>query len=532
MLVVSPGSEVVSSTSGSWNGDPAQGGEWQPGSETTREITSTPETQTRNGIRTNVVEDFVESRNDRVVSVSVIPWIRAQNITIDAVNLKPDTFHYVFFDQENVNKFTRPFSADYSQDGGTTVASGLKTDGNGRLRAVFELPNDGTDRFATGQRELKLTSSFYNESNPSSGGSSEFSAQGLLQTNQTEITSTRNGRTVIQSTSSNREIARRGEIMNSTETDTDPPVIDTDEDPGQPPPPTGGGTGDTDPTGFPIEGTDEALPLDFDFDLTMFDFSFIGWFDPLAQSFLVDKTGGMFITEIDVFFKTKDESLPVSVEIRNMVNGYPGQIILPFSQVSKNPADVNTSQDGSVATTFTLPSPVFLEENQEYCFVVLSNSNKYEAFISRMGETDLATGQTISGQPYAGSLFMSQNASTWTAEQTDDLKFHLKYARFDNTKIPAIKFNNKALPVAELQNNPIESFSGQNYVRIYSYGHGLYDASSNSVIAGATGDATGGIINLEAEGAMTLVSGSLPACLLYTSPSPRDGLLSRMPSSA
>ena len=513
---VTTGSEVVSSTSGSWNGDPAQGGEWQPGSETTREITSTPETQTRNGIRTNVVEDFVESRNDRVVSVSVIPWIRAQNITIDAVNLKPDTFHYVFFDQENVNKFTRPFSADYSQDGGTTVASGLKTDGNGRLRAVFELPNDGTDRFATGQRELKLTSSFYNESNPSSGGSSEFSAQGLLQTNQTEITSTRNGRTVIQSTSSNREIARRGEIMNSTETDTDPPVIDTDEDPGQPPPPTGGGTGDTDPTGFPIEGTDEALPLDFDFDLTMFDFSFIGWFDPLAQSFLVDKTGGMFITEIDVFFKTKDESLPVSVEIRNMVNGYPGQIILPFSQVSKNPADVNTSQDGSVATTFTLPSPVFLEENQEYCFVVLSNSNKYEAFISRMGETDLATGQTISGQPYAGSLFMSQNASTWTAEQTDDLKFHLKYARFDLTKIPAIKFNNKALPVAELQNNPIESFSGQNYVRIYSYGHGLYDASSNSVIAGATGDATGGIINLEAEGAMTLVSGSLPANGTYS----------------
>ena len=27
-------------------------------------------------------------------------------------------------------------------------------------------------------------------------------------------------------------------------------------------------------------------------------------------------------------------------------------------------------------------------------------------------------------------------------------------------------------------------------------------------------------------------SGALPTCLLYTSPSPRDGLLSRMPSSA
>ena len=513
---VTTGSEVVSSSSGSWSGDPAQGGTWEPGTEVTREITETPETQTRSGIRTNVVEDFVESRNDRVVSVSVIPWIRAQNITIDAVNLKPDTFHYVFFDQENVNKFVRPHSADYSQDGGTTVASGIKTDGNGRLRAVFELPNSGTDRFATGQRELKLTSSFFNESNPTSGGSTEFSAQGLLQTNQTEITSTRNGRTVIQAASGSREIARRGEIMNSENVDEDPPPVDNGEDPGATEPPTNtSGGGDNSNTNFPIEGADIQLPLDLDLDLTLWDFNFMGWFDPLAQSFLVDKTGGMFITEIDVYFKTKDESLPVSVEIRNMVNGYPGQIILPFSQVSKNPADVNTSQDGSVATTFTLPSPVFVEENQEYCFVVLSNSNKYEAFISRMGETDLVTAQTISGQPYAGSLFMSQNASTWTAEQTDDLKFHLKYARFDTTKIPAINFNNKALPVAELQNNPIESFSGQNYVRIYSYGHGMYDTSSNAVIAGATGDATGGVINLEAEGNMT-AGGSLPANGTYS----------------
>ena len=163
------------------------------------------------------------------------------------------------------------------------------------------------------------------------------------------------------------------------------------------------------------------------------------------------------------------------------------------------------SQDGSkAATTFTFPSPVFLEQGQEYCFVVLSNSNKYEAYISRMGETDLATGQTISGQPYAGSLFASQNASTWTAEQTDDLKFHLKYARFDISKQPVIKFNNKALEMSPLQDNPIETYAGQNYVRVYAYGHGMYDNSSNAVIAGVTGEKTGAVINLEAEGNMVL----------------------------
>ena len=217
--------EVLSTSSGSWSGDPAQGGEWVSGTEVSREITSTIETQSRTGIRTTVVEDFVEDRNDRVVSISVIPFIRAQTIEIDAVNLKPDSFHYVYFDQQDVNRFVRPFNATYSQDGGTGVTSGIKADGNGRVRAYFDLPNNDVDKFPTGQRELKVTSSVYNESNPSSGGSAEFSAQGLLQTNQTEIISTRNGRTVIGSVSGNRQISRRGERLNSRNVDTDAPPI-------------------------------------------------------------------------------------------------------------------------------------------------------------------------------------------------------------------------------------------------------------------------------------------------------------------
>ena len=116
-----------------------------------------------------------------------------------------------------------------------------------------------------------------------------------------------------------------------------------------------------------------------------------GWGDPLAQSFLVEASGGMMMSSIDLFFQQKDTNLPVSVDIRNMVNGYPGQTIIPFSTVTKNPADVNISTDGSTATTFTFDSPVYLEEGREYCFVVYSNSNEYECFISRMGETDLAT---------------------------------------------------------------------------------------------------------------------------------------------
>ena len=129
--------------------------------------------------------------------------------------------------------------------------------------------------------------------------------------------------------------------------------------------------------------------------------------DPLAQSFLCEASGGMMITSIDLFFQAKSTHMPVSVEIRNMVNGYPGQTVLPFSVKTLNPDAVNLSGDGSAATTFTFDSPVFINDNEEFCFVVYSNSNDYECFISRMGEPDLITGETISGQPYACLLYTS-----------------------------------------------------------------------------------------------------------------------------
>ena len=40
-----------------------------------------------------------------------------------------------------------------------------------------------------------------------------------------------------------------------------------------------------------------------------------------------------------------------------------------------------------------------------------------------MGDVEKSGNRTISEQPYAGVLFKSQNASTWTADQYEDLKF-------------------------------------------------------------------------------------------------------------
>ncbi|MGA1047994.1 MAG: hypothetical protein ACO3UU_08275, partial [Minisyncoccia bacterium] len=113
-----------------------------------------------------------------------------------------------------------------------------------------------------------------------------------------------------------------------------------------------------------------------------------------------------------------------------MLNGYPTQDILPFSEIVVDPSEINISDDGSIATAISFKSPVYLEGGKDYCIVLSSNSTKYNVFISRVGEVDLLTQNFISNQPYLGSLFKSQNASTWEPSQWEDLKFILYRADF------------------------------------------------------------------------------------------------------
>jgi len=156
--------------------------------------------------------------------------------------------------------------------------------------------------------------------------------------------------------------------------------------------------------------------------------------DPLAQSFFVDPViypNGLFIKEIDIFFASKDNAIPVILQIRENVNGYPSNTEI-LAEVLKPASQVSTSQDGSVATTFSFPSPVYLKPG-EYSIVLISNSNKYEVWVAEIGEKEISTNTLISEQPYVGSFFKSQNASTWTAEQTQDLKFTIKMCNFTGT---------------------------------------------------------------------------------------------------
>ena len=146
------------------------------------------------------------------------------------------------------------------------------------------------------------------------------------------------------------------------------------------------------------------------------------------------------------------------------IDGIPAYLIkkvarpsITFGEVVLDPSEVVLSEDGSKATTFTFPSPVYLEGGGEYCLVLLSASNEYYVFISRMGEEDITTVNAadsekiiVSSQPLLGSLFKSQNGATWDPSQLEDLKFNLYRADF-TTETGRVNFYNPDLEVGNRQ---------------------------------------------------------------------------------
>ena len=158
--------------------------------------------------------------------------------------------------------------------------------------------------------------------------------------------------------------------------------------------------------------------------------------DPLAQTFFVNENvnpKGIFVSAIDVFFSSKDGTLPVTLELRIVRDGYPTEDIILGSQVTKNPDDITIGAPNTpLPTRFTFDRPIFLEPDQ-YSMVLLTNSTEYNVFIATVGQNRLDTGQSVVGQPYLGSLFKSQNASTWTADQFSDLCFVIHKCDFDTS---------------------------------------------------------------------------------------------------
>jgi hypothetical protein len=393
--------------------------------------------------------------------------------------------------------------------GTVTPTNILITNDHGEIAGIFHIPNTDAIRFRTGVKEFRLTDLPNGLTNFTTIANIQYEASGTLETTQKTITTTRTIR-LIQNISQNS-----GTIINQTF----PPAPTTN-------PPSGGGStivgfipgqgfifqqpGDVtqNPTFTPpgsaiIQpvGTETgAQPISGTINdgvggtLTGFTpgvgFNFASYgVDPLAESFKINKDGGLFLTQVDLYFYSKDQTIPLTIDIREMINGYPGPAVLPFSTVTLNPDQINISSDASAATTFRFVSPVYAANNTEYCLVIRSDSNSYKMWVAGLGEVDITTNRTISAQPYAGVLFKSQNASTWNADQLEDLKFTLYAADFDISRVGKVSLINDQVPAITLSTNPFNTVSGSNIIRVNHYNHGM-DNNSWVSISGS-----GGLVN-------------------------------------
>ena len=200
--------------------------------------------------------------------------------------------------------------------------------------------------------------------------------------------------------------------------------------------------------------------------------------DPLAQTFIISGNPTV-LTGVDLFFYDTDTTAPMYVELRTVVNGSPSQVVIPFSRRVVKPEEITTSDDGSVATYLAFDGLVYLEPG-EYALVLLTGSINYKVWISQIGETDVATGRVINDQPFVGVLFKSQNASSWEANQNQDLKFRIYNAVFSTTSSATVDFevDAKDYELALLGTDPLEFYPGSRVLKVLHPNNGFVNGST------------------------------------------------------
>lgn len=235
--------------------------------------------------------------------------------------------------------------------------------------------------------------------------------------------------------------------------------------------------------------------------------------DPIAQSFIIEKNEGAFITSVDVFMATKSSTVPLQVQIRPMVNGSPTATPVPGASKYILPASVNTSASPSVnnassITNITFDEPVYVNGFQEYAVVLLAETDDYTAWTAVMTEYEVgSTSSRIMKQPSLGSFFKSQNGSTWTPDQSRDLMFRIKRAAFGAGSTGDAYFENISNRAGRVTSIVATNAQADPTIRVYHANHGLFDSSSVT-ISGAT--ACKGITAQQLNTTHTIVDASDP----------------------
>lgn len=384
-------------------------------------------------------EDYV---GDFITDMQFRPYMRSRPIQIEMYGLRPNTRHYFFFDGVDVNKNVANaiFRGD---DPGVSVATPrcvrkgrfgavVKTNDEGELFAIFKIP---ANTFLVGERELVITDvdDYDNiESASASFGKLKYNAYNFNVEKAGLTVATRYPDIDVIESTTPRTVAGR--------------VVQT--------------------------GSRSKCPL--------------------AQTFFIKEAmtreaDALYVSRIDLYFKRKSRTNGVTIQIREVENGYPSWEVVAFGKKHLRSNQVNVSDDASAVTQVIFDAPVRLNAEKEYAIVIQPDADDpdYLIFTTKPGGVDLTDGSTVNADWGDGVLFTSTNNRAWTAYQNEDIKFDLYRHNFNvNSGTVELEtmdheFFDIGLPSANIQSGElVYAFKGTGTVSV------VLDTESTTVTGG------------------------------------------------
>ena len=361
--------------------------------------TSVTTSRTIRELQAGFDSSFNTSVGDFVRDIRFNPFMKSREIKIYISGMRPSTTLYAFFDGKDISSHIAPatYTGSDTDDVDNFTRTGeygdaISSDSTGIVRAIFRIPSE---TFFVGDRQLEImdVSTYSSKTSAISYSSTVYSAfnfavdKGSIQTRFPDIS-------VNSTTATNVRTIRTFEA---------PVWIEPDNDSGQ------GGAGD--------DGGD----------------------DPIAQTFYIRPTMAkndnvVFATKIDLYFQSVSDSNGFTVYLKEVENGVITSRTLPFSKVHINASDAVANTTAAQATTVTFKSPIPLQINKEYAFVIRPDGNDpgYNVWVAKTGETDVTISTKITQDVNDGVLFTSTNDRTWTPYQDENIKYTLYCANFSS----------------------------------------------------------------------------------------------------
>ncbi len=346
----------------------------------------------RSSYVSRVISDKLLKRiGNKIVDLSIVPYINARTITYTAENLKPSTLHRVFFDGVQMTQ-TTPLP---------------RTDIAGKISGSFICPNN----ILTGKKLIRIVNT--NDGTldlATSSADAVYYAEGLLDTKEGDSYSvrpviTRRKASNVDDVSSDYYDANSANNLSRSYNSLTPFAQEIS----------------VDPTNFP-----NGIMLK---DIELF-------FSKVA-------TG------------TSLELDPIKVHIRPMYNGAPHPFkVLPFSEITRtNVRTAKYDSPIGSGEKFEFSTPVYLKPNTNYAICISTNGN-YELFYGEEGEVEkkgdvvnATQGTMTTTKPlYFGSLHLPLNNGTSTAYDNRFLKMAVNQCSFgvsesgDSINTSSVKF--------------------------------------------------------------------------------------------